>query len=72
MVGSIVGIDMSISKVEAEILRIKEDFSQIPPVKTSKTAPSVQKKKGPHKVIWAVVAVIIFIVLVLVYVLLYR
>jgi hypothetical protein len=60
---------MSISKVEEDLVQIKEEFSQIPPVRTSKPVP-VQKKKRSHPVLIGVAVVIIVIaVLVLLYVL---
>jgi hypothetical protein len=65
----IVGNDMSISKVEEELVQIKEDFSRIPAVRTSKPEPAPVKKRSRSGLI-AALAVIVILILVLVYVLL--
>jgi hypothetical protein len=61
---------MSVAKVEAELARIKEDFSEISAVRTSKTKPVQKQKRSRPVIIWAGVAVIIIALLVLVIVLL--
>jgi hypothetical protein len=64
----IVGFDMSISRVEEELVRIKEDFSQIPAVKTAKPE-AVQKKKRSHPfIVLVAVVIIVLAVLALVYI----
>lgn len=60
------GIDMSISRVEEELGRIKEEFSQIPAVRTA-IPETVQKPKGSRPgIILAAVVVIVLALLALV------
>jgi hypothetical protein len=61
---------MSISRVEEELVQIKEEFSQIPPVRRTKPVPVQAKKRSHGGIILAVVVILLIVILALVLLLL--
>jgi hypothetical protein len=61
---------MSIRRVEEELVQIKEEFSQIPPVRTAKPVPVQEKKRSHPGIILAVVVILVIVIIALVLLLL--
>jgi hypothetical protein len=60
----------TIRRVEEELVQIKEEFSQIPPVRTNKPVPVQAKKRSHPGIILAVVVILVIVILALVFLLL--
>ena len=61
----VVGIAMSIGRIEQDIQRIKKEFSEISPERGTRAEP-VQEKKGSSSILlWAAGIIIILVLVVL-------
>ena len=56
---------MSIGRIEQDLQRIKEEFSEISPGRATKAEPVQEKKGSSSIIIWAAVVVIIIAVVIL-------